>query len=253
MREAVGLPRPPGPLPNAFLVQDLTEHTPMRMRIEAAERLVLAGAVEEDVLFAAYLTGEPAASGGIWDRAEAVQALEAALASGTDVPARLAAADAALSERGLRVFLARACADRLAALDPRDWPQADRDRLAQLLLLAGRPEAAAAVPATGPSVAVPLAIATAAPAPDAPTELARFAVTGLTATEAADDRERGLAELVAAGRQGEALLHALALVADGPEVDPQGLRSALLALRLAGQEKAARAIAVETLLAGPAQ
>ena len=43
MREAVGLPRPPGPLPLAFLHMDLDEHVPMRTRAEAAERLVLVG------------------------------------------------------------------------------------------------------------------------------------------------------------------------------------------------------------------
>jgi len=269
MREAVGLPRPPGPLPNAFLVQDMTERTPMRMRVEAAERLALSGAIDDGPLFAAYRSGQPAASGGVWDRAQAVQALDAALDTGPDggpdsgpnggpdgagdIAPRLAAADAALSGRGLRVALARAYADRLAALDAAAWPEADRARLAELLLLAGRPDAAAAVPATGPRVATALALTTARPSPDPASELARFALAGLTANAAADDRERRLAGLVAAGRQGEALLDALSLVAAGPAVDPQGLRAALLTLRLAGQEAAARTIAVETLLAGPAR
>ena len=56
--------------------------------------------------------------------------------------------------------------------------------------------------------------------------------------------------MLASGRQAEAILAALTLVQAGAAVDPQSLRSAMLALRLAGQEDAARAIAVETLLAG---
>lgn len=255
MREAVGLARPPGPLPNAFLVQDLTEHTPMRMRVEAAERLALAGAIDDGPLFDAYRSGTPAASGGVWDRAAAVQALDAALDADAgetrDVAPALAAADAALEARGLRVALAHAYADRLATLDAAGWTADDRTRLAELLLLGGRADAAAKVPDAGEGVAVALALATGAvdDMPEPPDELARFALAGLTADAAADDRERGLAGLVAAGRQGEALLQALALVAAGPGVDPQGLRATLLTLRLAGQEKAARTMAVETLLA----
>lgn len=64
LREAVGLPRPTGPLPLAFLHRDLADYLPMRGRITAAERLVLEGAVKPAVLFAAYRAGEPAASGG---------------------------------------------------------------------------------------------------------------------------------------------------------------------------------------------
>lgn len=260
MREAVGLPRPPGQLPNAFLVQDMTEHTPMRMRVEAAERLAVAGAIDEGPLFEAYRSGQPAASGGVWDRATVVQALDAALRDGKaenrsdGLPEPLAAADDALAARGLRVALARAYADELATVDAAAWPSPDRERLAELLLLAGRSEAAAAVPDTGQDVAAAIAIATGSPAPGAAPagERTRSAIEGLAAGAAADDRERHFADLIASGRQGEALLGAIALLADGPAVDPQALRAALLTLRLAGQEKAARAIAVETLLTEPA-
>lgn len=251
MREAVGLPRPAGALPNAFLVQDLTERTPMRMRIDAAERLALSGGIGEAPLFEAYRSGEPAASGGVWDRASAVQNLDAALddPAASGLPAALASADAALTGRGLRAALASAYADRLARLDASAWPGTDRDRLAELLLLAGRPEADAEHRS---GLALPAAIAAGPQAsPGAATELGRAAAAGLTAGEASDDRERHLAGLVAAGRQGEALLGALALLAEGPDVDPQGLKAALLTLRLAGQEKTAHTIALQTLFAEP--
>ena len=63
LREAVGLPRPPGALPLAFLQADLDEHVPMRARVQAAERLVLSGAEPGAVLFAAYRHGQ---ARGVW-------------------------------------------------------------------------------------------------------------------------------------------------------------------------------------------
>ncbi|HVH02415.1 MAG TPA: hypothetical protein VM891_05600, partial [Amaricoccus sp.] len=137
MREAVGMPRPPGPLPLAFLHMDLDEHVPMRTRAEAAERLALSGAIEAPALFAAYRSGEPAASGGVWDRARAVQALDAALTADAGVGPALVAADAVLAARGLRVSLAEAYAGRLVALDPTPLDAEPRRVLAELLLLAG--------------------------------------------------------------------------------------------------------------------
>jgi hypothetical protein len=254
MREAVGLPRPPGPLPLAFLHTDLVEHAPMRSRIEAAERLTLAGAVEPDVLLDAYRSGVPAASGGVWDRARAVQALDAALAEGGDAPwEALAAADTALTSRGLRVAFAQGYGAELAALDPIAAPPEARVGLAELLLLAGETEAArrAAGRAPEPRLAVLLAFAEGSPPPpDVEDPRAAAALAGLTADEPADERETRLAGMVAAGRQGQAILAALELLQAGPGVDPPALRAALLTLRLAGQEASARQIAVETLLLG---
>ena len=255
MREAVGLPRPAGALPLAFLHMDIDEHAPMRMRAEAAERLVVAGALAPPALLAAYRTGEPAASGGIWDRAQAVQRLDAALAAGAgaDVGPALVAADAALAPRGLRVALAQGYGVALAALDPEPLDPAARRTLAELLLLADEAEAArrAASP-EDTALAALLAIAGAGAEPPAPgDDRAGAALAGLAATAAADGREAELAATVAEGRQGEAILGALALVRAGTVVDPPALRAALLTLRLAGQEAAARAIALETLLVGP--
>jgi hypothetical protein len=70
----------------AFLHKDLADYLPMRGRIEAAETLVLNGAIAPATLFAAYRAGPPAASGGLWDRAAAIQALDAALAAAAAPP-----------------------------------------------------------------------------------------------------------------------------------------------------------------------
>jgi hypothetical protein len=253
LREAVGLPRPPGPPPLAFLHRDLDEHAPMRMRVGAAERLALAGAVPPDVLLEAYRAGAPAASGGLWDRARAVQALDAALAAGAPaaLAEALAAADAALTARELRATLARAYAPALAALDPAGLPEAARPRFVEILLLGGEPGAAAraAGPAPEPPLAGLLAVAGVGPAPegiDDPRLAA--ALAGLAERPPADPRETRLAEAIAAGRSGEAMLEALALLAAAPAVDPPALQAALFALRAAGQIDVARAAALETLL-----
>ena len=120
MREATGMPRPAGALPTAFLHHDLVEHAPMRARVAAAERLVLSGGVAPQVLFEAYRAGIPPASGGIWDRAAAVQALDDALAEDAD-PALLGPAllgtEEALRARGLEVAFAREYAPALADAD----------------------------------------------------------------------------------------------------------------------------------------
>ena len=255
MREAVGLERPAGPLPLAFLQMDIGEHTPMRMRVEAAERLVQVGAIAAPTLIAAYRAGEPAASGGVWARAQAVQALDAALAEGDGVGPALVAADTALAARGLRVALAEGYGVQLARLDAAMLDAESRRVLAELLLLAG--EAAAAAQAAGAPpddrMALLLAIAGVGEPPRSGTDdRGAAALAGLSATAPADGREAELAQAVARGPQGEAILDALTLVQAGTGVDPQALRAALLTLRLAGQEPAARAIAIETLLAGEA-
>jgi len=252
MREAVGLPRPSGTLPLAFLWTDLDEHVPMRARIVAAERLTLSGAAGPAALLAAYRSGAPAASGGVWDRARAVQALDAALAGGApaEIGTALLAADAAIGARGLRVALADGYGAGLAALDPATLSPEARRAAAELLLLAAAPDAARHMASPDDAgIAALLAVAGAGPAPTAVADpLAAAALAGLAAETPADDRERGLAALLAEGRQGRALLEALALVQSGERTDPPSLRAAMLALRLAGQGAAARTIALQTIL-----
>ncbi len=251
LREAVGLPRPPGTLPLAFLWGDLSEHAPMRMRITAGERLVRAGSVPAATLFDAYRAGAPAASGGVWDRARAVQTLDAALAGGEPVAIAeaLAAADRAFTERDLRVAFAQAYAPALTAAAPADPPQ--RERIAELLLLAGEPAAAAAAagPTPPPRLAGLLAVAGAgdAPAAIADDRLAA-ALRGLSDRPPAGERETLAAAEVAAGRSGAVILDALDLLGGGAATDPAALDTALFALAAAGQREAARAVALQTLL-----
>ncbi len=80
---------PTAGLPRAFAHADLRSTTAWRTRIEAAERLVRNGAIPGSVLLAAYTEQTPAASGGVWDRAKAIQDFDAAIAAAD--PAAVAA------------------------------------------------------------------------------------------------------------------------------------------------------------------
>lgn len=264
LREAVALPRPSGALPLAFLQADLDPHAPMRARVTAAERLVLAGSLPPPVLFTAYVAGEPAASGGFWDRARTVQELDVALDAGDPeaLAQALEAADLALSEAGFRVAFALNYAPAFASLvtPPASGAapalsEPTRIRLAELLLLAGETDAAAraAGPAATPRLQALLAIARGAPVAEIPPEALadpRLAAVaeGLRARDTQDDTEARARAQLAEGRTGEVLLEALTLLGAGPGVDPAPLRAALHALAAAGQAPAARAIALQTLL-----
>lgn len=256
MREAVGLPRPSGALPLAFLHPDLDPHAPMRNHVEAAERLAVSGALGPAGLFAAYRSGVPAASGGLWSRAAAVQALDAGLEGdgGAALGPLVLAADSLLTERGLRVALAAEYSGRLARVDAGKLDPAARASVAELLLLAGAPDAARQAFGTPDArFAALLAIAGAGPVPGASAgDLADAALSGLNAPAPDDDGATPMAGLLAEGRQGQAILAALDLVEAGPAVDPRALRTALAALGDAGQEESARRIALQTLLAGGA-
>ncbi len=253
LREAVGLPRPSGALPTAFVWGDLDPHMPMRVRIEAAERLHLAGAIDSDRLFETYSGGAPAASGGVWDRARAWQDLDTALTSGApeSVATALSAADATFSARGLRVALGEAIADRLANLQLTALPDHARTAAFELLLLAGQPEVASVAAPDGVHAAALISLASGDALP--PLQDGSAVATALTAFSdrpPAGQRETLLAGLSGAGRNGEALLAALDLVATGPS-DPAAFGAGLFGLARAGQETAARRIAIQSLLAAP--
>jgi hypothetical protein len=247
IREALALPRPEGTLPLAFLHADLVRDAPMRHRIEASERLIRTTAITPTQLFAAWRAGRPAASGGIWDRAAAVQALDAAITLGgrADIIASFKTLMAHCSEPSLAAAVAREYWPALIALEPGP----DAQEIFDALLLAGQSDAAALWLPPGDAVAA-LALGLAGQDvsvdfrdnPKAAALLAGF-------SDRADLSSRGqeLGQLLDSGQRGEALLGALALLTD-TGLDPREIPGAINVLRRAGFEKSARAIAVETLL-----
>ncbi|MXU66254.1 hypothetical protein [Oceanomicrobium pacificus] len=257
LREAVALPRPDDTLPLAFLHADLSPHMPMRARIAAAERLVRSGAITEPLLFAAYRSGRPAASGGVWDRAEAVQDLDHEFSAGE--PKRIIdavkTADGLMRQRGLRLQFAREFNDLLADLRV---VESDRDTarcMAEILILGGRPDAAAdwleghEVP---PRLALALSLAgRGTPLEDMAEPDAALDRAVYRAFSGAPDDDPATAELLARldqGSTGAVMLDTLALLQAGPDVDPGDLERALRVLLTADQERDARRIAIQTLL-----
>lgn len=81
MHEAIGQPLPTQHLPLAFAQSDLRANSGWKARLEAAERLARAGAIGPDRLRQIYAEQKPAASGGVWERANAMRTLEAAMAA----------------------------------------------------------------------------------------------------------------------------------------------------------------------------
>jgi hypothetical protein len=142
MYEAIGQAIPTATLPIAFAHADLRPVAGWKARLDAAERLARAGALPPAQLFDIYAERRAAASGGVWERVDAVRALERRLAEDApgDITAELTRAWAEMTEAGLAVPFARAFAGPLLALPAEAAPQA---LVAEVALLGPDPAAAA--------------------------------------------------------------------------------------------------------------
>lgn len=247
LREAVGDVMPTTGLPLAFSHADLRDTVPWRVQLEAAERLARHGALSENVLLGLYTARTPAASGGIWDRAAAVQRLDRAVQAGdaAGVAESLAPAWTAMSEVGLEVPFARLYGTTLAGLG---LTGAAGDLAHRIALLSPGFEAAAEARApASPEEAIWRAVATGqvegVTAPDAPSAAVLAGFGGAPLPES-------LATPLAEGRTGEAILRAISAFERGLDGDHAALTAAIAALRAAGQEEAARRAALQFLLLG---
>ena len=138
LHEAVGQPLATGSLPLIYAWSDLGQNGGWKARLEAAERLGRAGVLPPAQLAAIYTEQRPAASGGVWDRAAALQALLGAMNGG----------DMASLDRVLPPALARfgeaGLAPRLAGMVAANLPDAPgpgdaAEAVVTLRLLAGLP------------------------------------------------------------------------------------------------------------------
>ncbi|MEL6915020.1 MAG: hypothetical protein AAFP13_11005 [Pseudomonadota bacterium] len=227
LREAVGAPLASADLPPAFAVSDLRADMGWKAQLDAAERLARTGALPPAQLAALYRARVPAASGGVWDRAEAVRRISEALETGAALDAPLEAGRAALAAAGLEAQLAAMVAD---ALRQRDAGGPARQRL---LLLSPFYEAATA-------------------AEGLPAEVARGRVVSASANSAL---EEAIAEAFRPGREidppvslGLALLDALATIEAARTGASIELTRALALLRAVGLEDIARQSALHLLL-----
>lgn len=254
LHEAIGQPLPSTNLPLAFALADLDHHGGWKARLDAAERLARAGAIPASQLRRIYLEQRPAASGGVWDRAAAVQALDRALTARD----RLAAAQAlpiayeAMLAAGLGNALAEMTGAELGALGLDDRP----GQIALWLALqAAQPQVVQDLPAdASPFDHWLLGFASGEP------EAAPPAARGEPAARAASlfpaflgpseqDVPQAAARLILAGKRGEAMLAAITDADAGLDGDLTRAAQGLRTLRALGQQEIARQAAVELILA----
>ncbi|GIT91889.1 hypothetical protein JANAI62_23460 [Jannaschia pagri] len=235
-------------LPLAFAVSDLRATIGWKAQIEAAERLTRVQALDPNRLLSLYTERRPAASGGVWDRAAAVQRLDAALLGGNAeaIAQALPEAMARLADSHLLVTLADLYGARVAQANLTDGVRGHALRLG---LLSGDYEAIARralddgwdVP---PDLAFAAAVATGADTlPARFGTLPQAVAEGMTGTP-----PEALLSLAAEARLGEALLETGLLVADRADSDPRAISEAIAFLRAAGLQDSARRLALQILL-----
>ncbi len=243
--EAVGERLSTNGLPRRFAVTDLGGDSGWKAQVSAAERLASGGAISANRLLGIYTNRMPAASGGVWDRVEAVQRLDTAMATGD--PGAIASALERIwplmLERGLIHTVADLYGDRLIGL-PLSGRAAQIS--ARLSLLSPQYEdAAAALPVTLPDRRLLTSIATGTRLDRMPNDMMRRAIARGFGPVALPERLR---PLVDADRLGEAILRAMLLFETGAQGNPNDLTVALMALRSLGLEDTARRAALHLLL-----
>lgn len=252
LHEAIGQPLPSQNLPLAFALSDLDDRGGWKAQLEAAERLARAAAIPASQLRDIYIRQKPAASGGVWDRAAAVQTLIAALGTRdrAAVAAALPPAYAAMNDAGLGTALADMVGAESAALElPGQagviamWLALAANQVQTIEIL---PQDASAFDrwlvsfASGdPKPPLPPAD------PASPAAILAPAFLG----DARTDLPENAQHLIAEDRRGEALLAAISDVDSGLEGNLVRAAAGLRTLRTLGQGDIARQAAVELMLA----
>lgn len=244
--QAVGEPLPTATLPAAFAHAELSERSGWKAQLEAAERLATVGAVTPNVLLGLYTLQAPAASGGVWDRVDAFQRFDSALAKGdaTLVEQRLPLAWARMGDVELEVPFASLYADDLAEM-PLTGDAAkiayqigllspDYERLAKSQLAGTDPKSLFLAGLAAGSVKGLIQ----------PDSMARAIAPAFTTPVLPADAE----ELTKQQRVGEAILLAMVKIQNGLHGDLSDVAAGLSVLRILGMESVARRTALELML-----
>ncbi|MGY6634159.1 MAG: hypothetical protein ACXIU8_10500 [Alkalilacustris sp.] len=249
--DTLGEGGPTAQLPLAFAHAEMGSSAGWRARLEAAERLARAGTLTPNRLLGLYTGRAPAASGGVWERVAAVQALDTALLDtpAEDLGARLAQtlprAWSAMAEAELEAPFVALMADRLPP--PAELPPEVADLAWRMALLAGEsPPAPPPLPGARVRDAFLAALATGTLRPETPVPpgaMPAAILDGMTGPPDPDTARR-----LSEARRGEVLLRALVLLQGEGMADPRIVATALAMLRAAGQEETARRAALEILL-----
>jgi hypothetical protein len=244
MHEAIGEGLITANLPLAFSHADLRPTVGWKSQLEAAERLARYGAVSENVLQDFYTAHTPAASGGVWDRARAVQQFDRAM-SARDVDAiaaTLPAAWAAMRTARTEVQFAKLYAPAILEIPLTD----DAHALAITIGLLSPQYETYALGALETSYD-PFLVALARGRPQ---EVAVSSPKALAIQAAFNGAQPPavLQTLVADGQVGEALLRATALFNEGFVGDYRLVTDALALMRSVGGEDVARRAALQLML-----
>lgn len=245
MLEAVGEPVPTGPLPLAYAWADLRPNLGWKAQIEAGERLARHGALPANQLTGLYLRQRPSASGGVWERVAAVQALQTDLVTGDHdaVSADLPGVWEAMKTAGLAPVFAEQYGAELARL-PLSGAAAPLAFEIGLLSPAFRTVAAAAAP-DDPRGRFLSALARGVPdQATARTTLGAAVRAGFLAEAPPPHLQR----LIRDNGTGIAVLRAITLFSEGAGGDPDGVSDAIAVLRAVGLDRAARQAALELLI-----
>ena len=226
--EAMGEPQPTRNLAPAYAVADLRDISGWKSQLEAAERLTRAGALPDNRFLGIYTAREPAASGGIWDRVEALQRFDIALASGSAeaVAKTLRAAWSAMQEAELEVSFATLYGEQLQRLDLTGSISELRDRILLLSPLYETVEIAS----------------------DQGGEMSFLAAIGVASAFTSPTPRKNLIDAAGNGGLGLAILETISLLEDGARGDTAALRDALSTLRALGLEDTARRASLQIML-----
>jgi hypothetical protein len=245
MFEAIGEPLPTEGLPVAFSYAEIGPKAGWKAQIEAAERLTRGGTLPPNVILGLYTERNPAASGGVWDRAAAFQKFEAALASG----------DAAKIGKAL----------------PEVWAKMQEAELeVPFAVLFGK--ALIDLPLTGEAAAIAFRVGLLSPYLEAAasrhtpadaeeTFLAGLARGDLTGIVPPDSLGRAIAAafrmpapsaeaqaLLDGDRTGEAIIVAIDNIGRGVQGDLRGVTEGLSLMRMVGLDSMARRTALELMI-----
>lgn len=245
MYEAIGRPLPTSSLPRAFAHTDLNRLSGWKAQIEAAERLAQTGAVGGETLFALYTERRPAASGGVWDRAAAIQALDAALLTRDRavLSTALAGAWQAMRNVELEVPFARAFCRRVAG---RRLSVEAAEIAVRMCLLGGDAGRAPALPHDPPTDLAFLGALAAGEIPARSPGDPMLAAIRLGMAQ--DGVPVRLQSLMAENRHGEAILRAIDMFGTGATGDLDELTDALAFFRAIGLAEVATNGAIQLVL-----
>ena len=243
--EAIGEPLPTASLPRTFSATELTGDAGWKSQLDAAERLARVGAISENRLLGIYTSRIPSASGGIWDRVEALQRFDTAIVAGDPgaVTSALPAAWAAMEQAHLEVPFARLYATKLAKLPL----SGSGGELAFKVAMLSNDYETIAHSHIPQSKAETFLVSLASGTPDASaatTPQAHAITTGFGKTSPPPE----LRLLLDKGQLGEVILKAMQLYESAAAGETKDIVAALATLRAVGLEDTARQAALQLLL-----